>query len=127
MNYRPDWDNYFLVIARAVGRRADCTRRQVGCVIVDTDNRIVGTGYNGAPSGRPGCASEGACPRGQLSYEVVPKDSNYDNCIAVHAEANALIWSAYIPKGSTAYITDAPCFSCEKLLAGAGIERIVYP
>ena len=126
MNSRPRWDDYFLRIANAVAIRADCTRRRVGCVIVDTDRRVVSTGYNGAPAGQPGCLS-GACPRGLRGYDEIAKDSNYDNCISVHAEANALIYARTSLRGATAYITDAPCPSCRKLLAGAGIERIVYP
>lgn len=61
---RPNWDGYFLGVAEAVAVRADCTRRRIGAVIVDPDRRIVSTGYNGAPSGQPGCLSAGACPRG---------------------------------------------------------------
>src|SRR5690606_13137912 len=55
---RPSWDEYFLEIAEAVSARADCSRRKVGAVIVSSDRRIVGTGYNGAPAGQPGCRSE---------------------------------------------------------------------
>ena len=122
---RPGWDAYFLAIAQAVATRADCTRRQIGCVLV-LDNRVIATGYNGAPAGDDGCLS-GACPRGRLSYNEVPKDSPYDNCIAVHAEANALIYARTSCVGATAYITDTPCPSCLKLLRGAGIDRIVHP
>jgi dCMP deaminase len=60
---RPGWDSYFFGIADAVARRADCTRRRVGAVLVH-DNRVVSTGYNGSPAGRPGCL-DGACPRGR--------------------------------------------------------------
>lgn len=67
---RPSWDEYFLGIAKAVAVRADCTRRQVGAVIV-RDNRIVATGYNGGPSGGPSCLS-GQCPRGQLDRDQMP-------------------------------------------------------
>lgn len=125
--FRPGWDPYFLTIARAVARRADCTRRQIGCVLVDRDDRIISSGYNGAPAGKPGCLTDGACPRGQLSYAQVPKDSDYDNCISIHAEANALLYARTDCKGATAYITDAPCYSCAKLLAAAGVDRIVWP
>lgn len=125
-NGRPSWDLYFLRLALTVSERADCTRRQVGAVLVDSDRRVIGTGYNGSPAGEPSCLA-GACPRGQASYSEVPKDSNYDTCIAIHAEANALLYARTSCKGATAYITDPPCPSCYKLLMGAGIERVVYP
>lgn len=128
---RPAWDDYFLTIARTVARRADCRRRQHGCVLVDADNRIIGTGYNGAPAGEPGCLS-GACPRGNASYDEIRSLSSYDTpgpgfCISVHAEANALLYARTSCKGATAYVTGQPCPTCDKLLRGAGVERIVYP
>lgn len=52
MTTRPDWDSYFPAIARAVAGRADCSRRQVGAMVV-RDRRIVSTGYNGSPPGAP--------------------------------------------------------------------------
>lgn len=129
---RPGWDDYFLGIAAAVAARADCTRRQVACVIVDDRHRIVSTGYNGAPAGHPGCASAGACPRGRATAEEVPHGSSYDTgagaCIAVHAEANALIYGdATRYRGGTAYITHAPCDGCARLLAGAGLLWVIWP
>lgn len=127
---RPPWDDYYLNIAQAVSQRADCRRRQHGCVLVDQDHRIIGTGYNGAPAGDLGCLA-GACPRGLLGYDKVASLSSYDEgpgrCISVHAEANALLYARTSCKGATAYITGKPCPGCEKLLRGAGIERIVYP
>lgn len=128
---RPDWDEYFLGIARAVAARADCTRRQVGAVIV-CDNRIIATGYNGAPSGQPGCLTFGACPRGRQGFDAVPPGSGYDepgvsNCIAIHAEANALLYAdGNLTRGATLYCTDEPCDGCTKLAAGAGIKRVIF-
>ena len=128
--YRPDFDMYFIALARTVALRADCRRRRHGCVIVDTDNRVISTGYNGAPAGDPGCLA-GACPRGLLSYDEVASLSGYDTgpgrCISVHAEANALLYARASVKGATAYVTGEPCPTCAKLLRGAGIERVVYP
>ena len=63
---------YGLLVAQAVAQRADCTRRQVGAVIIAADGSIVSTGYNGLASGLPGCLTAGACPRGQMSYPAAP-------------------------------------------------------
>lgn len=129
---RPGWDDYFLAIAKAVSTRADCTRRRVGCVLV-ADRRIIGTGYNGAASGVPGCASAGACPRGRSDYGTVPAMGDYDRpgsesfCIALHAEANAVLYANRECSGATAYTTDPPCPGCRKILAAAGVVRVVWP
>lgn len=124
---RPDWDEYWLGVANAVSKRADCSRRQVGAVVVDRHQRLVSSGYNGSPPGGPSCL-RGACPRGQSG--VVP-GSSYDtgpgSCIALHAEQNAIIWAA--PErleNSTLYLTDAPCEGCQRLIQGVGITRVVY-
>lgn len=124
---RPSWDSYFLAIAAVVATRADCTRRQVGAVIVKA-HRIVATGYNGAPAGMPGCLS-GACPRGRLSYdELAHQGASYDNCLSIHAEANALLYASRDAcEGATLYVTCSPCADCYKLLKGAGIVRMLCP
>lgn len=130
LTFRPSWDTYFLDIAEAVSKRADCRRSQVGCVLVDEDHRIIATGYNGAISGEPGCL-DGNCPRGLLSYEELSSCSSYDEgpgrCISLHAEANALLFARQSVKGATAYITRGPCPTCRKLLLGAGVQRMVFP
>lgn len=128
---RPDWDEYFLGIAKAVAARANCTRRKVGSVLV-LDHRVISTGYNGAAPGVPGCL-EGACPRGKATYDEIKGLGDYDRvgsksfCVANHAELNATIFSTRDTKGATIYITDPPCPNCRKLLAAAGIARAVWP
>lgn len=124
---RPSWDDYFLGIADAVAARGECTRRQVGAVVVDVDHRIVSTGYNGAAPGAPSCL-DGACPR---ATSGVAAFSSYDTgpgaCIAVHAEANALLYAGVDgARGATLYLTCAPCDGCQRLINAAGIERVVY-
>lgn len=125
---RPTWDQWGVELARAVSLRADCSRRQVGAVLMRPDHTIVATGYNGAPSGRPGCL-EGACPRG---HSNVTPGSSYDTgagaCIALHAEQNALLrasWDQMV--GSTMYVTDEPCDGCFRMITGTPISRIVCP
>lgn len=120
------WDEYFLQVAKAVSLRADCTRSSVGAVLVDDSHRIVASGYNGAPPGAPGCLS-GACPRGRLSYEDLPAESSYSNCIAIHAERNAILYANPEERsGTTLYVTRRPCVDCKELLLVEGIVRVVW-
>jgi dCMP deaminase len=116
-----DWDRYFLNIARETATRSNCIRRQHGAVIV-RKRRICSTGYNGPPSGHPHC-DEGACPRAQAD---TPSGWGHDNCIAIHAEANAILYSSPAERdGSSIYITGVPCFTCAKLIANSGITEVV--
>lgn len=120
---RPDWDTYFLNIAVAVAARADCSRAQVGCVIVK-DHRIVSGGYNGTPSGDPRSCLKGDCPRASRP-EGAPK-TDYGDCISLHAEQNAVAYCNRSESvGATIYVTHPPCDMCAKLIAAAGIVRTV--
>lgn len=121
---RPDWDLYFLGVAVAVAARADCSRRQVGAVVVN-DRRIRATGYNGAPAGQPGCET---CPRRNSAVEP---GSSYDTgpgtCVAIHAEANALLYCDRADLvGATIYLTSDPCEGCLRLIRAAGVKRVVF-
>ncbi|USH44620.1 deoxycytidylate deaminase [Streptomyces phage BroPlease] len=128
---RPSWDEWALGLAQAVSTRADCTRAQVGAVILSRKHRVIGLGYNGLPPGLPGCATEGNCPRGLLSVEECERDSNYANCAATHAERNAIEdvldkgIPAYELQAATLYATRKPCPACTTLIASAGIRRVV--
>ncbi|QKT07882.1 cell division protein DedD [Gordonia sp. X0973] len=123
--HRPDWKDYFLGIAEAVAARSDCERSRVGAVLVDQDNRILSTGYNGAPAGKPGCES---CPR-RLSGCEPGADYHHPEtrCNALHAEMNCLLYSRgrSDTRGATLYLTREPCDMCQLVIQAAGV-RIVY-
>jgi dCMP deaminase len=125
---RPDWDEYFMLIAVATRERAECIGRHVGAVLV-REGRIVATGYNGTPRGFLRCnAEEQGCHR-CAHREQYASGSAYDVCICVHAEQNAVLQAArlgYSLDGGHCYTTLGPCFGCLKELRQAGIERIVY-
>lgn len=111
-------EEYFLGIAELVAERGTCTRRKVGCVLVNDENHIVATGYNGVPRNFPHCIEtpcEGA---------AFPPGEGLDKCLAIHAELNALL--QLNEKGPlTMYTTDTPCNECAKVIANSHIERIV--
>lgn len=130
MDSRPSWEEYYLGIAQAVSVRADCTRRKVGAIIVK-NQRIISTGYNGAPSGKPGCLTTGACPRGRMTMTDIPPGSSYDTgsgaCIAVHAEQNAILRAGLECIDAVMYVTDKPCDGCSRLIEGSGIVHVIFP
>ena len=112
-------------IAEIVKTRSTCLRREVGAVIVK-DNRIITTGYNGAPSGLKHCTEIGGCERARLN---IPSGQRHELCRALHAEQNAILQAAKIgvsTEGATIYITLQPCVICAKMLVNAGIKRIVF-
>lgn len=100
-----------------------CAKRQYAAIILAPNKRVIGFGYNGSPSGMPHC-TDGHCPR---LHENSPHGSNYDNCIAQHAEAGALLWSDPAQRtGATIIVNGPPCLNCAKLIASGGITRLVY-
>lgn len=116
MSPRSSWDQYFMEIARQVATRATCDRKHVGAVLV-RDRIILSTGYNGSIRGMPHCDEVGHLMEN-------------GHCVAtVHAEANAVLQAARTGvriEGSSLYTTASPCWPCFKLVANAGIVRIVY-
>lgn len=100
-----------------------CSRRQYMAIVLSTEGRVVGTGYNGGPSGFVHC-TDGGCPRANSG---AGHGSPYDNCIAIHAESNALMYSNRSERmGGTIIINGPPCYDCAKLIAGSGVKRLVY-
>ena len=121
---RPDWDSYFMEIAKVVATRANCSRRKVAAVVV-ADHRIISTGYNGTPRGVKNCF-EGGCPR---CAGEAPSGASLEECICVHAEQNAICQAAFYGirlDGATIYVTISPCLTCAKLIINAGIREVVY-
>jgi len=56
-----------------------------------------------------------------------PEDPrSYADCVAIHAEANALLYSdASARKGGLAYCNTCPCYTCSQMLANSGLFGVV--
>jgi len=121
---RPDWDTYFMDIARVVASRGNCVRRKVAAIVVK-DQRIISTGYNGTPRGVRNCC-DGGCPR---CASKAPSGTNLGECICSHAEENAITQAAYhgiALHGAKIYSTMSPCLICAKMIISAGITEVVF-
>lgn len=109
-------------MAHMVASRSTCVRRKVGAVAVNKRNRVIGTGYNGAPSGMKHCTTN-SCIR---VIKKIPSGTQLDLCKAIHAEANIVLQVGNELEGATLYCTISPCTSCLKLLMGVRIEKIIW-
>lgn len=117
---------YYIDLADAVERGARCLGLAVGAVIVRGE-RVVGTGYNGTPTGVPNCV-EGGCERCR-GRDASASGRFYDLCVCVHAEQNAVATAARFAvatDGAVLYTTVQPCFSCFKELMQAGVKEIYF-
>ena len=100
-----------------------CGKANYMAIVVDRYGIVVGTGYNGPPPGMTHC-TDGGCPRVR---EQTAQGGSYANCVAVHAEANALLRVSHQDcDGATLYVTGLPCWECSKLIVGSGVRRVVY-
>jgi dCMP deaminase len=128
---RPNWNEYFMIIAKIVSVRSTCNSRPVGCVLV-RDRQILSTGYNGSVPGAPHCIDQKDDQGNPFCFrrsQNVPDHKKQEFCVGTHAEKNAVAQAAkegISVKNSTLYVTVSPCFDCMKMLASAQIRHVYF-
>lgn len=111
------WNEYFMEIAKLSAKRSKDPSTQVGACIVNTENKIVGIGYNGFPIG---------IDDDELSWSREGDFLNTKYPYVCHAEMNAIMNCTQLPKGCTIYVTLFPCNECAKLVIQSGIKKVIY-
>ena len=113
-----NWDEYFMGVALLAANRSKDPNTQVGACIVDNDNRILSTGYNGFPQG----CSDDDFPWnrdesvGETKYQFV-----------VHAELNAVLNArGKTLAGAKLYVGLFPCNECAKAIIQSGIKEVIF-
>ncbi len=115
------FDEIYMELAVNLAKKSHCVKAQVGAVL-SKDTRIVSLGYNGPPAGTHNCDiewPETGCPR----------DRKGGCSLALHAEANAILYAAknqITLEGATLYVTLSPCLPCARIIYTTGIKRVVY-
>jgi dCMP deaminase len=110
-------------MARTVAGMSTCDRRQVGCVLVDSQRVILSTGVNGVPPNFAHCRDN---PGHECPGIGLPSGTGLDQCEAIHSEINALISCPDISRVDTVYCTSSPCVACTKVLLRTSARRIVF-
>lgn len=110
------WDEYFMGVAILASKRSKDPNTQVGACIVDNNNIILSTGYNGFPYG---------CSDDDYSWEREGEDTKYK--YVVHAELNAILNARGKDlKGTKLYVDLFPCNECAKAIIQSGISEVIY-
>ncbi|XP_064273893.1 deoxycytidylate deaminase isoform X1 [Passer domesticus] len=114
-----EWPEYFMAVAFLSAQRSKDPSSQVGACIVNSENKIVGIGYNGMPNG--------------CSDDVLPWTRTGENRLdtkypyVCHAELNAIMnKNSADVKGCSMYVALFPCNECAKLIIQAGIKEVIF-
>ncbi len=124
------FDDYAMKLAEDSAAMSYCKRLKVGAVAM-RGNRPLCTGWNGTPAGTDNCCEE---PEGFMQYEYHYKPTFFVTDYRTkpdvsHAERNLIEYAAsegIALRGSTMYVTHAPCIECAKSIKNAGIVEVVW-
>lgn len=109
------WDKRFIELAAHIGAWSKDPNRKVGCVIVDGDNIVRSSGFNGFPRGVNDVAE---------SWHDRPAKYTWTE----HAERNAIFNAARTGvsvAGCRMYVNWFPCMDCARAIVQSGVVEVV--
>ena len=111
-----NWNEYLMGVAILASKRSKDPNTQVGACIVDENNIILSTGYNGFPYG---------CSDDEFPWDRSGEDTKYK--YVVHAELNAILNArGKNLNNARIYVDLFPCNECAKAIIQSGIKEVVY-
>jgi dCMP deaminase len=152
---KPNQTESLMHIAYTLSDRSYCISRQVGAVITNTDGYIIGAGWNDVGQGQISCGlknvddyrsveylrddkiilndlanTDYVCFKDEYDKKNIDKGGRLLNCVALHAEENAILqlarYHSQAISGGTIYSTAYPCPLCLLKISQVGISRIVF-
>ena len=112
------WEEYFMGVSLLAAKRSKDPNTQVGACIVDGQNRILSTGYNGFPQG---------CSDDEFPWNRDEENGETKYKFVVHAELNAILNTrGKSLAGSRLYVGLFPCHECAKAIIQTGIREVIY-
>lgn len=109
-----NWNTRFFSIAKTVANWSKDPSKKIGAVIVDQQNRIVSTGFNGIP-------------RGVLETDERLNNKEIKRSITIHAEENAILFAKRDLTNCRLFIYGLPpCAHCCAMIIQSGISEVNY-
>lgn len=103
------WIKRFMTLAGQVGGWSK-QEHKVGAIVVTSERKVVGTGYNGPPVG----------------YNDDSLNNESTTFMVIHAEVNALQHS--VGSDLTLFVTSQPCLACAAaIVASKRVNCVVMP
>lgn len=103
-------------VALLAAKRSKDPNTQVGACIVDSNNIILSTGYNGFPIG---------CSDDEYPWAREGEQTKYP--YVVHAELNTILnANGKNLRGARLYVSLFPCNECAKAIIQSGIKEVIY-
>lgn len=120
-----NWINFFFDVCDTISKKSKDPSTKVGCVIVNSGNSIISTGYNGFPIGVKDDVLD-------LSNDEIKTSKRYERpekyFWTSHAEENAIAFAArngVSLNGATLFVNRMqPCTRCTRLIIQSGIKKI---
>lgn len=136
------YNEMYMQIAEIAAKRSYAKRLQVGCAVVQNE-KIIALSYNGTPVGADNCCEDKVyAPKdvgGWLSVKEVETTYPFEDINGryktvtkqevIHAEMNAILQvakSSESIKGSTIFVTHAPCLSCATHLVQSEVGKVYW-
>lgn len=115
----------FLRLAQEIASNSKATRLKVGAVLVNKNNHIIGTGYNGTPKGS--FLEEEGMILDEDKTLAKAIEITYTQPWVIHAELNAVLNATTNDlEGTILYCTHSPCVHCSSVLVQKGIKKVYY-
>jgi dCMP deaminase len=108
----PSRDDFYMNLAFWMSAKSKDPKTQVGAILVNTNNRPLGWGYNGPPR--------------QIKDSEINWDRPEKYDFMEHAEENAIDHSFESLEGGTMYVTAKPCKKCMLKIVKFGIKKVIY-
>lgn len=109
-----NWNERFIELATLIGSWSKDPSRKIGAVIVDKDNRIVSTGFNGFA-------------RNILDDQMRLNDKDTKRSLMLHAEENAILYAKQDLTNCKLYISGLPpCIHCASMIIQSGIKTVYF-
>lgn len=108
------WQSFGLGMAEYMASRSKDPSTQVGAVILDPNNRVVGVGFNGFPHGI------------RDDHRLNDRETKYE--MIIHGEMNAILFARRDLHGCTLYTHPfMPCSRCAVVIIQVGLSCVITP